>query len=250
MRAFTRSLCVVAVLSLAVAPGASAAVLVTTNAETAPAPGQPSFTPSYLVSSSDLLNGMLPANAPGVFDVELGGGLPVLTDGTYGTITQPGGAPDRSHAAFATVGGGGGTGAFIVYELDTAAAPLGYDISRIDMYGGWNDSGRDQQLFAVGYTTLASGGTFIDLATANFNPTVPANTQSATRVSVTDDAGGVLASGVNRLLFQFDPTGQPENGYVGYAEIDVIGAPTVPEPATGMVLCAGAAGLLARRRRR
>jgi hypothetical protein len=249
MYQFTRSLCAVAVLSFALAPQAMAAVIVTNNAEAAPAPGGASFTPSYVVSETDLINGLLPTDSAGDFTVEIAGGLPVLTDGAYGTITQPGGAPDRTHGAFATVGGGGGTGTFVTYTLDTATNPLGFDITRIDTYSGWNDSGRDQQLFAVSYSTVDDPGTFIDLAQGNFNPTVPANTQSATLVTVTDDALAALASGVGMVRFDFTGPPAPENGYVGYAELDVIGSPTVPEPATAGLLCVGALGLLARRRR-
>jgi hypothetical protein len=102
----------------------------------------------------------------------------VLTNGTYGTITEPGGAPDRSHASFALAGGGSATGTFATYTLNLAASPSGYDISRIDVYGGWNDSGRDQQLYTVAYSLIGSS-TFIDLPSVNFNPTIGANLQSA-----------------------------------------------------------------------
>ena len=249
MPAFTRPLFAVAIGLLALAPRASAAVSVTTNAEAAPAPGGASFTPSYVVSSTDLINGRLPTASAGLFDLELGGGLPVLTDGAYGTITQPGGAPDRSHAALATVGGGSGSGQFVTYTLDTAASPLGFAIQRIDLYGGWNDSGRDQQFFALSYSTVNNPGTFIPLATGNFNPAVPADTQSATRLTVTENALPNLASGVGAIRFDFAGTPGPENGYVGYAELDVLGTAIVPEPA-GAVMGAGAAGLLLARRRR
>ena len=250
MPAFSRLLCVVAVVLVAVAPQAFGAVVVTNHAEAAPAPGAPSFTPSYVVSASDLINGLLPAASAGAFDLELGGGLPVLTNGTYGTITQPGGAPDRTHGAFATVGGGGGSGQFVTYALDTAASPLGYDVTRIDLFSGWNDNGRDQQLFGVSYSTVGNPGTFIPLASGNFNPTVPADTQSATRVTVTEDALPNLASGVGMIRFDFTGPPAPENGYVGYAELDVLGSATVPEPAAVAPFAAAAGLLLARRRSR
>jgi hypothetical protein len=68
-------------------------------------------------------------------------------------------------------------------------------------------------------------------------------------VTVTEDALAALASGVGMIRFDFTGPPAPENGYVGYAELDVIGTPTVPEPATAGLLCAAALGLLARRRR-
>jgi hypothetical protein len=78
----------------------------------------------------------------------------------------------------------------------------------------------------------------------DFNPTVAANTQSATRTTLTDPAGR-LATGVAALQFNFL---NPENGYTGYAEIDVLGSATVPEPAGCALACLGAAVLLTRRR--
>lgn len=249
MPALARSLCVVAVSLLALAPRAAAVVVITTHAEAAPAPGAPTFTPSYAVSSTDLINGLLrPANFSGNFDLELGGGMAALTDGTYGTITAPGGAPDRSHAAFATVGGGSGSGRFVLYSLDLAASPLGYDLTQIDLYSGWNDSGRDQQVFAISYSTVDGGGVMIPLASGSFNPAVPADSQSATRVTITDTLSR-LATGVETIRFDFTGPPAPENGYVGYAELDVLGTAVVPEPGT-LTMLAGAAGLLLARRNR
>ena len=48
---------------------------------------------------------------------------------------------------------------------------------------------------------------------------------------------------------QFSFTTAVENGYTGYAELDVVGQPSVPEPASVGLLATGAIGLLARRRR-
>jgi hypothetical protein len=170
--------------------------------------------------------------------------LPVLTDGTYGTITEPGSAPDRTHLIFGIAGGGSGSGTFATYSLDTAASPLGYNLSRIDVYGGWNDNSRDQQLYFVEYSTVSSPGSFLPLGVVNFNPVIGANLQSATRTILSENALPFLATGVDQVRFTFD-TSVPENGYVGYAEIDVIGAPTaptaatVPEPSSAVLLLTG-----------
>jgi hypothetical protein len=223
---------------------AFAAVTVTTDSQAAPAAGGASFTPTYTPSSTDLINGLTPSASSGDFALELAGGLPALTDGVYGTITQPGGAPDRTHGAFATAGNTAGT--TVTYTLNTAASPLGYDINSIVVYGGWNDNGRDQQLYQVLYSTTANPTNFINLASANFNPTVPADTQSATRTTIADPTAGRLATNVAALRFNFL---NPENGYTGYAEIDVLGSATVPEPAGLALLGLGATALLARRRR-
>jgi hypothetical protein len=244
MRLTNRVACLLASFSLVVAARSSAAPVVTTDSQAAPAAGGASFTPTYAPSSTDLINGRTPSASNGDFALELAGGLPVLTDGAYGTITQPGGAPDRTHGAFATAGNTAGTS--VTYALDTAAHPLGYDLSSIVVYGGWNDSGRDQQLYQVLYSTTANPTNFVNLASADFNPNVPADTQSATRSTITDTTGR-LATGVAALRFNFL---SPENGYTGYAEIDVLGSATVPEPAGCALLCIGAAALMARRVRR
>jgi hypothetical protein len=203
------------------------------------------FTPSYVVSSTDLLNGLSPTASGGNFAAtEITGGLPVLTDGTYGTITEPGGAADRTHLIFAIAGGDSGTGTFATYTLNTSVNTLGYDIDRIVVYGGWNDNGRDQQLFTVAYSVVGSPA-FIDLPPVNFNPAIGDNLQSATRVTLVETAPTSLASRVDEIRFTFSPT--PENGYTGYAELDVIGRATIPEPASAMLFLGGLSALGVRR---
>jgi hypothetical protein len=226
-------------------PGARAVPQVATDFQLGPGGAGSTFTPTYVVSNTDLINGRPAAASSGDFAFELSGGLGVLNDGVFGTITEPGGAPDRTHGAFGVAGGGQGTGTFVTYNLDLAASPLGYNVNRIDVFGGWNDSGRDQQAYTVQYSTVASPGTFTDLANVNFNPTIPANTQTANRVTITEDTLPNLATGVAAVRINF--SGQTENGYSGYAEIDVIGT-AVPEPA-GMALIALAGALVLRRRR-
>ncbi|HEY7118187.1 MAG TPA: hypothetical protein VH475_16475 [Tepidisphaeraceae bacterium] len=226
---------------------AMGAVNVATDFQTASAPSLPSYTPPYTVSTSDLINGMSPSASAGDFGVEISGGLPALTNGAYEDITQTGGAPDRTHGAFATAGGGSGTGSTVTYNLNTGASPGGYNLSNITVYGGWNDSGRDQQAYTVQYATVASPGTFVDLATVNFNPTVPDNTQTANRVIISETTLPFLATGVAAVRFNFSPS--TENGYSGYAEIDVNGS-AVPEPGLfGLIGALGAMGLGIRPRR-
>jgi hypothetical protein len=224
---------------------AGAVPQIATDFQLGPGGAGSTFTPSYVVSSTDLINGRPAAASSGNFAFELSGGLPVLNDGVYGTITEPGGAPDRTHLAFGVAGGGQGTGTFVTYELDLAASPLGYNLSRVDVFGGWNDSGRDQQAYTVQYSTVASPAAFIDLANVSFNPTIPADTQTANRVTITEDTLPNLATGVAAVRINFSPA--TENGYSGYAEVDVIGT-AVPEPA-GMALIALACAVALRRQR-
>lgn len=232
------------VLLLAATPSV-AAVVVNTNAELGPGGVGSTFTPSYVVSSTDLINGMTPSAFAGNFAAtELTGGLPVMTDGSYGVITEPGGAVDRTHGAFGIAGGGGGTGTSVTYSLTGSA--LGYNISSVAVYGGWNDNGRDQQLYTFSYSVVGDAG-FVTLPlTVNFDSGAPANLQVANRTILTENALPFIATNVDAVRFDFPAS--VENGYTGYAELDVIGVP-VPEPGSMLLAGAGVAGLMLRRRR-
>jgi hypothetical protein len=231
---------------LTVATPSFAAVVVNTNAELGPGGVGSTFTPSYVVSSSDLINGMTPSAFAGDFAVtEFTGGLPVLTDGAYGTITEPGGAPDRQHPAFGIAGGGGGSGTSATYTL--SPSPLGYNLTSVAVYGGWNDNGRDQQLYTFSYSVVGDPGFITIPLTVNFDSGAPPNLQVANRTILTEDALSFLATNVDAVRFDF-PAGV-ENGYTGYAELDVLGVAAVPEPGSTLLAGAGIAGLMLRRRR-
>jgi hypothetical protein len=231
-------LAVFALFSLAAfAVQASGAIIIATDGQTGPGP----FTPTYTVSNTDLINGASPSAQTGNFGEETSGGVGVLTNGTFGTIS--GGNPGNN-TLFATAG----TGEQVTYALNLAASPQGYNLSRIDVYGGWNDSGRDQQLYTVAYSTVANPSAFVDLTSVNFNPTAGGD-PSATRVSITENALANLASNVAAVRFTFDQPAAPENGYTGYTEIDVIGTP-VPEPTSLAALAVVALAALHRRRSR
>lgn len=223
---------------------ASAAVVIATDNEVGAGGVGSSFTPSYTVSSTDLINGLAPSDSSGDYAFELSGGIGVLNDGDYGTITEPGGAPDRTHLAFGVAGGGSGTGTFVQWDLTGSAS--GYDISSIAVYGGWNDNGRDQQQYSVSYSLIGDPA-FITLANVDFNPVVGGSLQSATRVTLTEDTLPFLATGVDAIRFDFFTS--VENGYTGYAEFDVIGGPSVPEPGSVLLTALGSVALLNRRRR-
>jgi len=241
-----RTLLVLAAATAALSSVASGAPVFSTDVQFSPDPAN-SWTPSYIVSTSDLINGTMPASSVGNFALEVGGGLPVLTNGAYGTITRvPVAGTPEPHPAFATAGNLNGSGSSATYNLNLTASPLGYNISQIDVYGGWNDAGRDQQRYDVLYSTVASPATFIPLTSVDYQPANPTNVQSATLVRITDNALPNLATGVAAILFDFSPP--VENGHTGYAEIDIIGTP-VPEPTTIGLLGLGCLGLLARRRR-
>ncbi len=189
----------------------------------------------YAVSTTDLLNGLAPTAQPGNFVQEGAGGAGVLTDGLFASpITRDlGGAFQFS--TFATAGPGGGTS--LTYLLGVAR-----NIGSISVYGGWQDSGRDQQSYSIFYSTAAAPGTFLPLTTVNFNPGTTTHPQ-VTKVSISDTTG-ILASDVAGLRFDFNAT---ENGYSGYSEIDVFAA--VPEPGSIGLLGLAVLGAAAGRRR-
>lgn len=167
----------------------------------------------------------------------LAGGLPVLTDGNYGMIV-----PEGPHPAFATggpqsVGEGSGasaystnSGEYVVYTLGTN--PNGYNVTNIQIAGGWNDNGRDSQYYTVSYSTVANPTLFVPLVIASNN--IPDNTNS---INYQLDAGmmirgtftpasGVLASNVYAIYVDFTSPGGDPNGYSGYNEISVFGSPS------------------------
>jgi autotransporter-associated beta strand protein len=109
-------------------------------------------------------------------------------------------------------------GSSVIFPLNVATNPKGYNLTQFDAYGGWPDSGRDNLDFTVYYSTVAAPATFIQLAVVSNHTTV----ENSTHTRLTDTTG-VLASGVYALKFLFgSPTGQ-ESGYVGYREFIALG---------------------------
>src|SRR5687768_9555892 len=98
---------IAAALSLWPALMVSGSPTIDTHGQTGPGP----FTPSYAVSGTDLINGRLPSAQSGNFVEEGAGGVAVLTNGTFGTIS--GGNPGNN-TLFATAG----TGEQLTYSLD------------------------------------------------------------------------------------------------------------------------------------
>lgn len=195
----------------------------------------PGFAP-FAVSNTDLLQTSLAgATSSGNFNQEGAGGVPILNNGVF--LINGGNPSDNSQ--FATVG----DNTSIDFNLNTATAPLGYNISSITTYGGWNDAGRDRQLFNISYSLVGSP-LFIPFDSINADNPASPGTPSAIRAVF---AGTPALTGVDAIRFEF-PAGQ-ENGYAGLGEVDVAGTPTgVPEPGAIGLLGAAAVGLLRRRR--
>jgi hypothetical protein len=184
------------------------------------------FTPSWTVATNnDLIFGQTPSTATGNFSEEQAGrNVNSLTAGGSLAISLTNGSCSLNYVTC----GNAAAGATVIYTLTNTAAN-GYNLTNIVVSGGWANNGRDAQAYTVYYSTVAAPATFIPLTVVNYNPTVPANTPSATLVSITPVGGGVLASNVAAVKFDF--TNPPsENGYCGYAAIAMYGvaSPSLP----------------------
>jgi hypothetical protein len=150
--------------------------------------GSSSFTPTWSVTTNkSLIAGRAPNRFIGNFSVEAPGrSVKSLTDGSSGTlkvITFTGG--DTTSTNYVTCGNEHGAGLSLTYSLDNSKT--GYDLSNIVVYGGWADGNRDQQAYTVYYSTATASASFIRLGSVNYTPSDPANTQSATRVTLISD---------------------------------------------------------------
>ena len=155
-----------------------------------------------------MIKGLTPSsdtNAPGI--KESSGINTFLTDGAIGA-----GAGSTDNSARYVVG----NGESITYSLPTSAA--GFDISKINFYTVWNDSGRsDIWVGNVSYATFAAPTTFVAIPSSSltYNPGTGTGLASLTA------SGGLLASGVASIRFNF--ANPQENTYVGYGELEVVG---------------------------
>ena len=199
-------------------PAAANGVVVSTANQTGSGTGL--FSPTWTLATGSLIAGSSPSSTgTGTFNMEGSGGLPILTDGIYGSISN---SLAGNHPSFATCGPNAGTS--VTYTLP-ASATNGYDLTNIVVYGGWNDNGRDQQGYTVYYSTRQNPANFIALTTVNFSPVISNSVQSATRVTIAPAATAPIAKNVGMIEFNFS-TISVANGYSGYAELQVFGQPS------------------------
>jgi alpha-L-rhamnosidase len=216
--------------SIAVAPG----VVITTTNQTGNGSGT-YFPPWTFTTNDSLIAGRLPTTATGNFSEEVPGrNVRLLTAGGSLGLTQIAGTSGYTTSTnYVTCGNGSGAGSVLIYTLPSSA--YGYDLTNITVYGGWADSGRDQQAYTVYYSTVTAPTNFILLGVVNFNPQIASGIQSVTRLTLTSSAG-FLAANVGVVKFDFSNPAS-ENGYCGYAGINVFGSVSIP-PAVPAALSA------------
>ena len=207
--------------------------LLATPVITAASGAGPGFSP-FTPSNNDLLQThLLSVSSSGNFAQEGAGGVPILTNGAF--AINGGNPADNSPLAT------GENNASLTFFLDTTVNALGYDVASIASFGGWNDSGRDRQLYAVSVSYVGDSN-FVYLGALDYNPAAGSSPSAVRAVFETS------LTGVDAVRFDF-LNGQ-ENGYAGYGEFDVVGIATVPEPSSlAMVLCACVACVAVRRLR-
>ncbi|HWD93316.1 MAG TPA: immunoglobulin domain-containing protein [Verrucomicrobiae bacterium] len=172
------------------------------------------FSPTWSVTSGSLLSGARPTTGTynTGFNRENSGGIPILTDGQFGHV----GSGDNT--TLATLGTSGGQ--VMIYTLPPSAG--GYNISNIVTYGGWGDAGRDAQDYTVSYSTVTAPTTFILLDSVAQDPAV-GGVPNESRVTLSPGSGAWLATNVYAIEFNFNVT--DKNGYQGYSELQLFGAP-------------------------
>ena len=180
-----------------------------------------SFSPAF----HNLLRGLSPSYVSNdSVGVEGTGADTKLTDGA---IVVVGNGTDDNLQTYAV-----GNDAVLTYTVGTATK--GYDITQINIYAGWNDSGRENiSLSGISYSTVAAPDTFIGIA----NSAVDYEGNTSIASAVLSAGGSVLAANVYAIRFNF---GHQENDHVGYRELEVIGARSSLPTNTAVTVASGA----------
>lgn len=186
-----------------------------------------------------------------------------------GVASQSGGADNTFFSrtgpiCFTATGATGHVGATAQFNLNGGSYGLGYTITSIQSFMGWGTVSAIQanQTYVVSVSLVGSSA-FTDIATVSYRPFADganvSNSNYESHVVLTQDDGtGILASGVDSILFTFLDPLSATTGVVDGAgttegtvirELDVHGFSTVPEPSVALLGGLGVLALLRRRRR-
>jgi hypothetical protein len=211
-------------LTVSSVPAAVNNVVTAMAAQTGASPGS-SFTPTWTLAPNSLIADESPSATNGDFNLEPywdHRSVNSLTAGGSLTIAT-GGSPTTTSTNYVACGDISSEAAsLVVYTLTGSAS--GYNLTNIMVYGGWRDSGRDQQGYTVYYSTVAAPSNFISLGSVSYNPANAASVACATRATLVP-ANGSLATNVAAVEFNFTTPTTP-NGWCGYSQIQVFGIPT------------------------
>jgi hypothetical protein len=186
------------------------------------------FIPTWTIASGSFIAGdTAPATGSGNFyNGGCAGGAACLTDGQF-----PGIGGSYGLLSVAACGRSGGAVTTVTYTLPASAN--GYNITNIQVYNGWSDSGRLQSEFTVRYSTVSDPATFVEMDNVFYKPNT-GNKNPVYALHVTFESatpGAAMASNVVAIMFDFTTPTQ-NSDWTGYAELQVFGTPvgTILQP--------------------
>jgi fibronectin-binding autotransporter adhesin len=164
---------------------------------------------TFSPAANDLITGFSPTANTNAAAHEGSGAVTLLTNGSIGA-----GPGSTDNSARYTIN----NNESITYSLGNS--PAGYNLSTVNLYSVWNDSGRSRiDITSISYSTVANPSTFITIPNSNLSFAGGGGANFAGLAA----AGGLLATGAADIQFNF--AGQ-ENGYVGYGELEAVGTAT------------------------
>lgn len=185
-------------------------------------------------SSSDLINEGSPSLLGWTSTAAFGSGgignsfVPgYMNDGEYATGDKKNTYFDPAHLP-----------ATVVYNLDTTTATQGYVVTNISTFMGWGFESRVHvhQDYKV-EVSLVGSPDYVDLTDVLYTPFTDLNDFEGnyeSKVTISEDTTGILASGVDSIRFTFNDTGGPQGGGGALGtvirEIDVVGFAVGSDP--------------------
>ena len=182
------------------------------------------------VSSSDLLSGL--TGIANGWNLGNGASPEALNDGIHGTSLNAAGG--QVQGAWTRVG------ASIEYQL-AAGNGNGWDISSMQSIASWSDAAFGNQAWTA-EIKLKDASNFVPLVSVNYQP-LAAGAGGSTKVTLSDDSGGLLARNVVAIRYTAGTANLGANGgaFV-FREMDVMGTPSrpaLPTPDTLRIMCIG-----------